>query len=151
MNYIVLDTCSILHILRGNDLGKKINEYLETIENPILVISVVTKAELNSIKTKFGWGASKTKILDDFINSVTCININNSDSDLIDSYVKIDSYSQGKSLDKDGNKLNSSSKNMGKNDLWIASTANVLDCTLVTCDGDFTHLNGTMIDVMNIK
>lgn len=65
--------------------------------------------------------------------------------------MNIDSYSQGKSLDKDGNKLTGSSKNMGKNDLWIASTANVLDCTLVTCDGDFTHLNGTMIDVMNIR
>lgn len=63
MNYIVLDTCSILHILRGNDLGKKINEYLETIENPILVISVVTKAELNSIKQNLVGEHPKLKFL----------------------------------------------------------------------------------------
>ncbi|MGV4414771.1 PIN domain-containing protein [Chryseobacterium sp. T1] len=151
MNYIVLDTCSILHILRGNYLGEKIIQEIDSIKSPVLVISVVTKAELNSIKIKLGWGTSKTKVLDDFINSTTCIDINSSDSELINAYVSIDSYSQGKSFDKNGEKLNGSAKNMGKNDLWIAATSLVLDCPLITCDGDFTHLNDKLIHVINIK
>lgn len=151
MNYIVLDTCSILYILRGNKLGEKIDEHINSIENPILVISVVTKAELNSIKIKFGWGASKAHVLDEFIHSTTCIDINNSDVELLNAYVKIDSYSQGKSLDKLGNKLIGSSKNMGKNDIWIAATAFVLECPLITCVGDFNHLNNTIIEVVNFK
>jgi tRNA(fMet)-specific endonuclease VapC len=31
---------------------------------------------------------------------------------------------------------------MSKNDLWIAATACVLQCTLVTTDADFDHLHG---------
>lgn len=30
---------------------------------------------------------------------------------------------------------------MGKNDLWIAATASVLEATLITTDKDFGHLD----------
>jgi tRNA(fMet)-specific endonuclease VapC len=36
---------------------------------------------------------------------------------------------------------------MGKNDLWIASTANVTNATLLTIDSDFDHLDGKYISV----
>lgn len=37
--------------------------------------------------------------------------------------------------------LNDSSRNMGKNDLWIAATAHALNAALLTTDGDFEHLH----------
>jgi predicted nucleic acid-binding protein len=39
---------------------------------------------------------------------------------------------------------------MGKNDLWIAATAYILDATLLTADGDFDHLNGSFLDVKKV-
>lgn len=151
MNYIVLDTCSILHILRGKKIGQKINEYIEKLESPVIVISAVTKAELNSIIVKSGWGMPRSKILDDFLTSVTCIDIVNTDHDLMDAYVHIDSYSQGKNIDKRGAKLVGSAKNMGKNDIWIASTAYVLNCPLVTSDRDFDHLHHNIMQIVKFS
>lgn len=36
---------------------------------------------------------------------------------------------------------------MGKNDIWIASTASILDFSLITTDGDFDHLNKVFLTV----
>jgi tRNA(fMet)-specific endonuclease VapC len=64
----------------------------------------------------------------------------------VDTYVEIDSYSQ---------KVNSDFKsypfarprNMGKNDLWIASLAALLGLELVTTDADFDHLHNVFFPV----
>ena len=40
---------------------------------------------------------------------------------------------------------------MGKNDLWIASTAALLGLTLVSTDADFDHLNGVFFDIRKIN
>lgn len=37
--------------------------------------------------------------------------------------------------------LGESSRNIGKNDLWIAATASVLNIPLITTDKDFLHLD----------
>ena len=37
---------------------------------------------------------------------------------------------------------------MGKNDIWIAATASVLDATLLTTDKDFDHLNNEFLNVI---
>jgi|GEM_PF-5182114 len=34
---------------------------------------------------------------------------------------------------------------LGKNDLWIAATASVLDMDFLTSDKDFVHLDGAYI------
>jgi tRNA(fMet)-specific endonuclease VapC len=39
---------------------------------------------------------------------------------------------------------------MGKNDLWIASTAALLGLTLVTTDKDFDHLHLVFMEVKRI-
>jgi len=40
---------------------------------------------------------------------------------------------------------------VGKNDLWIAATAQVTNSKLVTTDKDFDHLDGVFIDIINPK
>lgn len=44
-----------------------------------------------------------------------------------------------------------SSRNMGKNDLWIAAIASVFDMTLLTTDADFNHLNNHFLKVEFIQ
>ena len=39
---------------------------------------------------------------------------------------------------------------MGKNDLWIAGFASVLNATLLAIDHDFDHLSGTFLNVIYI-
>jgi tRNA(fMet)-specific endonuclease VapC len=40
---------------------------------------------------------------------------------------------------------------MGKNDLWIAATASVYECKLLTTDLDFQHLHPQFVDVTYIS
>lgn len=62
--------------------------------------------------------------------------------EVIKAYARIDAYSQGK-LKKSASRF--SSRNMGKNAIWIAATASVFDLTLVTTDKDFHHLEDEFI------
>jgi len=40
---------------------------------------------------------------------------------------------------------------MGKNDLWIASVAAIMNLTLITTDADFDHLNSVFFNVKKIN
>ena len=63
---------------------------------------------------------------------------------IIHRYADIDAFSQGKHPEK---ALSGSSRTMGKNDLWIAATASIYDLTLLTSDGDFTHLDSVYLEL----
>ncbi|MEL7118171.1 MAG: hypothetical protein AAFO07_01980 [Bacteroidota bacterium] len=63
-------------------------------------------------------------------------------------YAEIDAFSQGK-IDQSNSKF--SSRNMGKNDIWIAATASVFDLKLVTTDKDFNHLDGKYLELLYIS
>ena len=39
---------------------------------------------------------------------------------------------------------------MGKNDIWIAATASVMDAPLITTDGDYDHLDSVYLSVLRI-
>ena len=54
-------------------------------------------------------------------------------------YASVDAYSQGK-LSNQPLPAGLSSRNMGKNDLWIAVIALYFDQELRTTDNDFDHL-----------
>lgn len=58
--------------------------------------------------------------------------------EILDRYAEIDAYSQGKLAKKKGD---FTSRNMGKNDLFIAATGSIYDLTLITTDKDFNHLS----------
>ena len=69
---------------------------------------------------------------------------------LLQAYVQIDSFSQGKNINFDLLK-GGSARNMGKNDIWIAATAYSLEARLITTDKDFSHLDPIFIDVLFIQ
>lgn len=151
MDYILLDTCIVMHILRNNDYSKKCKEALKNFsDTPHIILSVVSKAELESLSKQQNWGVPRKKTLSLIFNDATFIDIENADENLINAYTDIDTYSKRKGNDKFGNILNDSAKTMHKNDLWIAATAFTLNIPLLTTDGDFNHLNGAMINVMKV-
>jgi tRNA(fMet)-specific endonuclease VapC len=152
MDYILLDTCIVVHILRNNEYSIKCKEALKKFsETPHIILSVVSKAELESLSKQQNWGEQRKMTLAQILNEATFIDIENADENLITAYSNIDTYSKRKGNDKFGNILNNSAKTMHKNDLWIAATAFTLNIPLLTTDGDFDHLNGTMIKVMQVK
>ncbi len=151
MDYILLDTCIVVHILRNNDYSKKCKEAIEKFsENPTIILSVVSKAELESLSKQQKWGEPRLKALSLILNEATFIDIENTDENLITAYSNIDTFSKRKGNDKYGNVLNDSAKTMHKNDLWIAATASTLNIPLLTTDGDFDHLNGTFLNVIKV-
>lgn len=68
--------------------------------------------------------------------------------EIIDRYAEIDAFSQGKLAN---GKSNFSSRNMGKNDLWIAATVSILKVPLLTTDKDFEHLTNEYISLDRIS
>jgi len=66
---------------------------------------------------------------------------------IIRRYAEMDAFSQGKLI---GAPLGMPSRNMGKNDLWIAATASVLNLTLLTTDRDFDHLSPSFLNLQGI-
>ena len=110
------------------------------------MISVVSKGEIKSIGLRNKWGISRRQALDAFLNELVVIDINA--EDIIDKYAEIEAFSQGKLVNKP---LGTTSRNMGKNDLWIAATASVTDATLMTTDGDFDHLSGEYMALIKVN
>jgi len=91
-----------------------------------------------SLAYQFGWGKRKRRSLQRILADLPTLQIY--DDELIAQYAEVDALSQGKLPDRPlPNGL--SSRNMGKNDLWIAATASVIEATLLTTDTDFDHLH----------
>ena len=68
-------------------------------------------------------------------------------NNIIKRYAEIDAFSQDKLKNRP---LNYSARNMGKNDLWIAATASVLNIPLMTTDNDFNHLDKVFLKLIKV-
>lgn len=131
----LLDTNIILHLIRGSALGRHIQaKYgLGTILAEGL-ISIVTVAEVMAFARKRAWGKNRLARMQNLLDSFDQIDINY--PELIEGYADIDAASY---------RLHHV---MGKNDLWIAATAHMLQIPLLTMDKDFDHLNGQWLTVV---
>jgi tRNA(fMet)-specific endonuclease VapC len=147
MNNILLDTNILIHLVRGNAIAQKVKEYVGTLNDPQLFVSVVNIAEAESLMLQWNWSPEKMESLKRLIASFIAIDIEQNNKELIDAYIIIDAYSQGKTPSTNGELLNNSSRNMGKNDLWIAATAYAMNAMLLTTDGDFDHLDKSFINL----
>lgn len=104
-------------------------------------------AEAQSIVYQNRWGSTKAQRLDEFFSSVRVISI---DHLLLPTYIGIDAYSQRTHPDYEKYPF-SRPRNMGKNDLWIAATASLLNLQLVTTDKDFDHLETSFLSLQKIS
>lgn len=147
MEKVMLDTNILVNLVRGNEKGKQMKTWVDSLNEPLLFISVVSVAEAQSLVVKWRWGKEKVKQLTALINQLICIDIELENQFLVEHYVNIDAFSNRKQPSPGGGLLNGSARNMGKNDLWIAATAHTLEATLCTTDGDFDHLNTSFFSV----
>jgi predicted nucleic acid-binding protein len=142
MNY-VLDTNVILFYLKDNETKEFIEEEFGPFKKGnTAIISIVSIGEIGVLARRNGWGDKRLKIVEKIYDKLVVVNINS--KDLIDAYVDVDSFSEGKHPTK---VFKNSSRNMGKNDVWIAATTIVTDSELITSDKDFDHLDGEFFKV----
>jgi len=143
MRYII-DINIILHIIRNSDVWQRLkaDTYLNFFENKIF-ISIVTYAEIKSLSKQLNWGQIKLEKLQEVLNNFPILYLNKK---IVEHYVEIDVYSQGKDIYNSLPK-SISARNMGKNDLWIAATTKYIQAQLITTDNDFKHLDKTFFKV----
>lgn len=145
MTTYLLDTGIILGYVRGAGYAEYVEKRFGVSMPPnIALISVVTVGEIYSVSLQFGWSEEKKRKLGDILGKIPFADIG--DHQILEKYAEIDAYSQGKHPSK---KLlqGVSSRNMGKNDIWIAATGSVINALLLTTDHDFDHLNGVFLKV----
>lgn len=100
------------------------------------IIPVVVVGELEAFALKADWGYQKVSFMQRLFERYPIVEIIR---ELTPMYARIDAYSQG-ILKGQPLPPGLSARNMGKNDIWIATTALYLDLELHTTDKDFNHL-----------
>ena len=144
MNRYLFDTNLLLLVLR-QDARWDALQALYNFDESFNFISVVSLGELYSIGLQNNWGIKRLiqigQLREEFV--IADIHVES----IIQKYAEIDAFSQGKLV---GKPLDITSRNMGKNDLWIAATASVLQLKFFTTDRDFDHLAQDFIDLERI-
>ncbi len=130
MKRLILDTTFLLNLIRQTPaIQNAISANGINDPNNFILLSVVSVAEIRALAKRNNWGEAKMANMEQFIASTMVISINFMDTDLLDHYVEIDTFSQAQG------------RKMAKNDLWIAATAASAQATLLTFDKDFEHLD----------
>jgi tRNA(fMet)-specific endonuclease VapC len=136
-NGYLLDTNILVHLIRGDELGRAIetNFALGGSLNRCL-ICVVTIGEMYSLARRWGWAQKKLDQLKALLSQLVWIDINH--PEVFETYAELEDISRraGRSIDK--------------NSLWIAATAKVSATTLLTLNGDFDHLAAAHISRLRV-
>jgi tRNA(fMet)-specific endonuclease VapC len=142
---LLFDTNILVYLIKHPNfevLTERINP-----EKKRVLVSVVSIAELRSMALQNNWGFRKLNTTNLVLQNFSIIEASES---LASTYAEIDAYSQRRNP-----RINDYSfatpRNMGKNDLWIASTAALLGLKLITTDADFNHLHDVFIEVECLK
>jgi tRNA(fMet)-specific endonuclease VapC len=92
MSLFVLDTGILVGYIRGAGYAEYVEKQFRVNEPPnIPVISIVTKGEIYSLATQFGWGEKKRTELESLLRKLSFVDISN--DQIIREYAEIDSYS----------------------------------------------------------
>jgi predicted nucleic acid-binding protein len=138
----VLDTNILIYLLKNEDFGSFFKEKYQDNRQNELFYTFISVGELDSISIQNNWGKKKIQALNGVCKGFKLVSQVNRHVSKV--YGKIDAYSQGKLKDI-SLPQGMSARNMGKNDLWIAAVAYVLEATLITADKDFEHLSPALI------
>lgn len=127
----LLDTSVLLHLIRGRDLGRYIKTTFQ-LENTVYrpLVSIVTHGEIRALAERNGWRHDKRTALTEMLDHLVTIDLNN--EAILDAYVEMDNACRS---------VSRGARNLGDNDLWIASTTRAADAVLLTTDQDFLHFH----------
>lgn len=145
----LLDTNIVVHLVRNSIKGADIEQKFGLFHSDQRIyISAVSKGEILSFAKQAAWGKPKMNRLFSLLESMPSVPVDGN-SPLMDAYADLDAFSQGKHPDYPLPPA-STARNMGKNDLWIAATAFLMDIPLLTTDHDFQHLHPNFIIVHQV-
>jgi predicted nucleic acid-binding protein len=143
VNYI-LDTNILILLVKSKEFSDFFDtKYFSNSDNTFFYTHI-TLGELDSISKQNQWGEKRLILLKNLLRGFSLVK--SSSIDIVQSYGTIDAYSQGKLKNKPL-PIGISARNMGKNDLWIAASAIVLNATLLTTDKDFDHLTPHFMNI----
>lgn len=128
----LLDTSILLHLIRDNALGRRIQRsfhLLERSQRPS--ISVITVGEALAFAKKLGWGTRKIDALESLLHQLVVVPVNA--DPVLRTYAEVDDL------------LQRAGKPIGQNDMWIAATAKATKTHLLTTDRDFENLPATYL------
>jgi tRNA(fMet)-specific endonuclease VapC len=142
----LFDTNILIHYVRQSEVMNKIERDFNPFGNGNECwLCVVSKGEMRSIAIQNNWGKRRINQMEELMSNFYPADIFS--DEVIDAYAEIDAYSQGNLPAKISP---FSARNMGKNDLWIAATAQVIGAKLLTTDTDFEHLDKSYLDLVKI-
>jgi len=148
MAIYVLDTCILLGFVRGAPYARYVDATYSPTETPnAACVSAVTVGEILCFPIRRNWGDKKRAALDRLLKTVPAVEINR--PAILRRYAEIDTYCGRHHPDKPL-PPGTSAKTLGKNDLWIAATASVINATLITTDTDFVFLDNVFLSVIHI-
>lgn len=139
----VFDTNILVHYIRESPIMAKVEESFQPFNQGNRTwLSAVSIGEIRSFAMQAKWGPNRIFRLENLIKRLLILDVNI--EELHYRYAEIDAFSQVKhpTIPSDF-----SARNMGKNDLWIAATASLLEGTLLTTDSDFNHLEDIFLSV----
>lgn len=129
---LLLDTCVVLHVIRGSPVAGKIDHEVNLRDRPERpLISAVSAGEALAFAERNSWGSQKKERLRQLLSDLVIVDI--SSEQVLSSYAAIDTFQKKSGL------------NLGQNDVWIAATARAADACLVTTDKDFDPLDGRFL------
>lgn len=132
----LLDTNVMLALIRGRELGSRIDARFELRASPAKPLAcIVSHGELWALAEVNRWDDTKREQVRVMFENVVTVGI--SDSSVIDAYVEV--YSALRRLPS-GSRTNS-----GENDMWIAAASRAAGATLLTTDKHFDPLHPTVI------
>jgi tRNA(fMet)-specific endonuclease VapC len=139
---VLFDTNILIHLVRDNTSNQNQVRQIVNATNRIEYISVVNVGEVYSFAMQASWGQAKIVKMSNIISNMTVFGI--SDEEVLRKYAEIDAFSKKKHPTKT---MNITARKMGKNDLWIAAVASILQIPLATTDKDFDHLDNVFLKV----
>lgn len=142
---LLLDTNILVDIAR--DKTQTLLNQINPQPQQQVYVSIVSMAELKSFALMNNWTQRKIGIVNRFLGKAIILEVN---EDLLYTYAEIDAFSQRRNPAYIDYPF-ATPRNMGKNDLWIASTAALLGLKLVTADADFNHLHQVFLEVQHIR
>jgi tRNA(fMet)-specific endonuclease VapC len=145
----VLDTNILVYFVRSDEYIRQLESQFSLFSsNNATFIFVVSVGEIRSLAYQFDWGEGKLKRMNYFLQALRPYPIDG--DEITAAYADIDAFSNGvhptMKLPSD-----TSARNMGKNDLWIAATTTLFNATLITSDNDFSHLSPRFFNIEKIK
>ena len=125
---LLLDTNVVLHVLRGNEIGRRVDSLFQIrhrSDRPL--ISVVTVGECLALARRWGWGETKRTQMEQLLRELVVVDIQS--REVLERFAEMHSWSR------------TNGRALGDNDLWIAATAAATHAHLITTDADFDALH----------